>query len=105
VPRQEEVLKNVRAAFERKPCINLHRYPVHMAFHDGILTLDSEVEPIVAKKLGLELATAVPGVDGLMERGQAYRSRLERGFLPALSILDRSHRARCLVRSQLLTYV
>jgi hypothetical protein len=30
MPSQEEVLKNVRAAFECEPRINLRRYPVHM---------------------------------------------------------------------------
>jgi osmotically-inducible protein OsmY len=68
MPSQEEVLKNVRAAFEYEPRINLHRYPVHMTFKDGILTLDGEVEHIVAKKLSLELAAAVPEMDGLVDR-------------------------------------
>ena len=68
MPSQEEVLKYVRAAFECEPRINLHRYPVHMTFTDGILTLDGEVEHIVAKRLSLELAAAVPGMDGLVDR-------------------------------------
>lgn len=68
MPSQEEVLKHVRAAFECEPRINLHRYPVHMTLKDGILTLDGEVEHIVAKKLSLELAAAVPGMDGLVDR-------------------------------------
>jgi hypothetical protein len=68
MPSQEEVLKHVRAAFECEPRINLHRDPVHMTFKDGILTLDGEVEHIVAKKLSLELAAAVPGIDVLVDR-------------------------------------
>ncbi|HEX9870127.1 MAG TPA: transporter, partial [Candidatus Tectomicrobia bacterium] len=68
MPSQEEVLKHVRAAFECEPRINPHRYPIHMTFKDGILTLDGEVEHIVAKKLSLELAAAVPGIDGLVDR-------------------------------------
>lgn len=31
MPVTEEVLKEVRAAFEHEPRINLHQYPVHMA--------------------------------------------------------------------------
>lgn len=65
---KEEVIKAVRAAFEREPRINLHQYPVAMDFDDGVLTLDGEVENIAAKKLGLELAIAVPGVRGIVDR-------------------------------------
>lgn len=64
----EAVIKAVRAALEREPRINLHRYPVRVAFSDGDLVLEGEVEHIVAKKLALELAAAVPGVDGIVDR-------------------------------------
>ncbi|MDE3018940.1 MAG: BON domain-containing protein, partial [Nitrospirota bacterium] len=63
-----QVVKAVRAAFEREPRINLHRYPVHVEFHEGVLTLEGEVEHIAAKKLGMELAIAVPGVTGIVDR-------------------------------------
>jgi osmotically-inducible protein OsmY len=64
----EEILKEVRAAFEHEPRINLHRYPVRIAFSDGDLVLEGEMENIVAKKLALELAAAVPGVSGIVDR-------------------------------------
>lgn len=38
-----------------------------MTFQDSILTLDGEVEHIVAKKLSFELAAAVLGIDGLVD--------------------------------------
>lgn len=41
---QGQVLKAVRAAFEREPRINLHKYPVRMDFSDGVLTLEGEAE-------------------------------------------------------------
>jgi osmotically-inducible protein OsmY len=63
-----QVLKAVRAAFEREPRINLHKYPVRMDFTDGVLTLEGEVEHEAAKKLSMELAIAVPGVTGLVDR-------------------------------------
>jgi len=68
VPDKDQVIKAVRAAFERERRINLHRYPVRMGFADGVLTLEGEVEDIAAKKLGLELAIAVPGVSGIVDR-------------------------------------
>lgn len=65
---QGQVLTAVRAAFEREPRINLHKCPVRMDFSDGVLTLEGEVEHVAAKKLSLELAIAVPGVTGIVDR-------------------------------------
>jgi osmotically-inducible protein OsmY len=64
----EEVVKEVRAAFEHEPRINLHQYPVTIACSDSDLVLEGEVDTIVAKKLALELAAAVPGVSGIVDR-------------------------------------
>jgi len=58
----------VRAALEREPRINLHKCSVEMEFSDGVLTLEGEVEHIAAKKLSLELAIAVQGVTGIVDR-------------------------------------
>lgn len=65
---QDQVLTAVRAALEREPRINLHQYPVRMDFSDGVLTLEGEAEHVAAKKLALELAIAVPGVTGIVDR-------------------------------------
>lgn len=48
--------------------MNLQRYPIHLCYEDGILTVDGGVEHSVAKELAPELAAVVPGVDGLVER-------------------------------------
>lgn len=68
VSERDRVLKEVRAALEREPRINLHKFPIKMEFHEGVLTLEGEVEHIAAKKLGLELAIAVLGVAGIVDR-------------------------------------
>jgi osmotically-inducible protein OsmY len=65
---QGQVLTAVRAAFEREPRINLHKYPVRMDFGEGVLTLEGDAEHVAAKKLSLELAIAVPGVTGIVDR-------------------------------------
>lgn len=65
---RERVLKEVRAALEHEPRINVHKYPVTMEFADGVLTLEGEAEHIAAKKLALELAIAVSGVTGIVDR-------------------------------------
>ncbi len=64
----QEISKKVRAAFERERRINLHRYPVHIDFSDGILTLEGEMEHVAAKKIGLALAAGVRGVIGIVDR-------------------------------------
>lgn len=65
---RDRVLKEVRAALEHEPWINLHKCPVAMEFADGVLTLEGEAEHIAAKKLSLELAIAVRGVTGIVDR-------------------------------------
>lgn len=65
---RERVLKEIRAALEREPRINLHKFPIEMEFLDGVLTMEGETEHIAAKKLGLELAIAVRGVTGIVDR-------------------------------------
>lgn len=64
----EAVLKEIRAAFEREPRINLHRHAIAMAFDNGVLTLEGEVGDIAAKKLALELGGAENGVRGVIDR-------------------------------------
>ncbi|MEW6246339.1 MAG: BON domain-containing protein [Nitrospirota bacterium] len=65
---RERVIKAVRAAFEREPRINLHKYPIEVEFAGGVLTLEGEAEHIAAKKLCMELAAAMSGVTGIVDR-------------------------------------
>jgi hypothetical protein len=65
---REDTLTAVNAALAREPCLDLQRYPVHLTIRDDILTLEGEVEHIAAKKLTLERAAAVPGVEGIIDR-------------------------------------
>lgn len=65
---KEAVLKQVRAAFEQEPRINLHSHPIHLSFDNGVLTLEGEVRDIAAKKLALELAGAADAVRGVVDR-------------------------------------
>ena len=68
VSERDRVFKDVRAAFEREPRINLHKFPVEMEFSDGVLTLEGEAEHIASKKLSLELAIVVQRVTGIVDR-------------------------------------
>lgn len=64
----ERIIIEVGAALEREPAVNLHRFPLHLEFSDGSLTLEGEVERITTKKKALEVAAAVPGVTGIVDR-------------------------------------
>lgn len=63
------ILKSVRAALEREPRINLHRWPVQIDMTaDNALLLEGDMENIAAKKLALELAGSMPDVRGVVDR-------------------------------------
>ena len=66
--KEDDVVKKVLAALEQEPRIGLHRRPIGIRFADGVLTIDGEVDDVAAKKLGLELAGAVTGVTGIVDR-------------------------------------
>ncbi len=70
MPEMTSVEKTVRAAFERGRDINLHRYPIRLEFDVtmGALTLEGEVENIIAKKRAFEIASQVEGVQGVIDR-------------------------------------
>ncbi|HKZ16382.1 MAG TPA: BON domain-containing protein [Geobacteraceae bacterium] len=68
VAEKNEIVRQVLAALERETRIDLRRYPIRVDFNDGILTLEGETGDISAKKIGLELAAAIPGVEGIVDR-------------------------------------
>jgi len=65
---EERIVNEVAAALERETSVNLHRFPLYLVFADGALTMDGEVEHIMAKKRALEVAAAIPGVAGIIDR-------------------------------------
>ncbi|MEJ2231136.1 MAG: BON domain-containing protein [Nitrospirales bacterium] len=64
----QHIIKAVQAAWEHEPRINLHTHPVTISYDNGVLTLEGEVLDVAAKKLCMELAIAVPGVTGIVDR-------------------------------------
>jgi osmotically-inducible protein OsmY len=65
---EERIVSEVAAALERETSVNLHLLPLFLSFVDGVLTMEGEVEQIMAKKRALEVAAAVPGVTGIVDR-------------------------------------
>ena len=65
---REAITRQVHALLEREPRINLHRHPVQISNANGVVVLEGEVADVAAKKLALDLAASVPGVDGIVDR-------------------------------------
>jgi osmotically-inducible protein OsmY len=68
MPNRDAIVRQVQGAFEHEPRINLHRFPVRIRLAEGAVVLEGEVESIAAKKLALELAGAVEGIRGVVDR-------------------------------------
>ncbi len=70
MPEMTSVERAVKAAFEHGHDINLHRHPIRFDFDVtlGALTLEGEVENIIAKKRAFEIASRIDGVDGIIDR-------------------------------------
>jgi len=60
--------RQVHAALEREPRINIHRHPIRIESRDGAVTLEGEVADVAAKKLALEAAASADGVSGVVDR-------------------------------------
>jgi osmotically-inducible protein OsmY len=65
---REAITRQVHALLERETRINVHRHPVRISNSNGVVVLEGEVADVAAKKLALELAASVPGVDGIVDR-------------------------------------
>jgi osmotically-inducible protein OsmY len=68
MPHPHSLIKEIHRALEHEPRIELHRRPVKISVADGAVILDGEVADVAAKKLALELAGAVEGVRGVVDR-------------------------------------
>jgi osmotically-inducible protein OsmY len=64
------VEKAVFAALEREPGVNLHRWPVRIEYNivSRALSLEGEVENIIAKRRAYECVCRIDGVDGVIDR-------------------------------------
>ncbi|HBK04474.1 MAG TPA: transporter [Acetobacteraceae bacterium] len=64
----QAVLGAVRSALHSEPRIHVTNGPIRLAFANGELTMEGEVDHISGKKLGLEAAARVPGVSRIIDR-------------------------------------
>lgn len=79
---EERIVNEVAGALEREKQVNLHNFPLQLEFEGGVLTIEGEVEHIMAKKRTLEVAAAVPGVVSIVDRVHlAPAERMEDGAI------------------------
>lgn len=91
-PQESDIGKEVRAALEVDPRVDLHRFPIDIVSDgDGMLRLEGEVESIAAKRVAFGLAQRVSGLQRVIDalrlvpaepRGDGeIRDALARGLL------------------------
>ncbi len=66
--RGNEITRAVRAAFERDPAINLHKFPITVSVEGDVLELKGEVENIIAKRRALQIARETAGNQRIVDR-------------------------------------
>ncbi len=57
----------VQCALDAETRVDLLRHPIALSFADGVLTMEGEVADVGAKKLALERAASVPGVEHIVD--------------------------------------
>ncbi len=65
---ERSVLEAVRSALQSESRVHPTEGRIHLAFADGDLTMEGEVDHIAGKKLALEAAARVHGVDTIVDR-------------------------------------
>jgi osmotically-inducible protein OsmY len=65
---ERSILDAVRSALHSEPRVHPTEGPIHLAFANGDLTMEGEVDHIAGKKLALEAAARVPGVANIVDR-------------------------------------
>lgn len=64
----EDLTHSVHSALQGEPRIELSHHPLRLRMEAGDLVMEGEVEDVAAKKLALERAAAIPGVDRIIDR-------------------------------------
>ena len=80
---EEGILDAVRSAVLREPRVHPNAGSIHLTFANGELTMEGEVDHLAAKKLALEAAARVPGVDRIVDRLKERLKEIARSDAPA----------------------
>jgi len=100
---EERIVNEIAATLECDIQVNLHNFPLQLVYDDGVLTMEGEVEHIMAKKRALEAAAAHPRVANIVDRLRiAPAERMQDGEIRdqvCNSLLAKNQLASCTVRS------
>jgi osmotically-inducible protein OsmY len=58
----------VRHRLDAESRVDVVRHPIALSFADGVLTMEGELADVGAKKIALERAASVPGVEHIVDR-------------------------------------
>lgn len=64
----QDIIEKVRSALRSEPRIRPTGAPIHLAFSGGDLTMEGDVDHVAGKKLALECAARIPGVETITDR-------------------------------------
>lgn len=64
----ELILEQAQSALRSISGSDLHGHSIAVDYRDGTLTLEGDVKNVAVKKLSLEAATAIQGIDGIVDR-------------------------------------
>ncbi len=62
------VLREVRHRLAAELRVDVSHHPIAISFADGVLTMEGELVDVGAKKIALERAASVPGVEHIIDR-------------------------------------
>jgi osmotically-inducible protein OsmY len=66
--RSVSILDAVRRHLDAEPRVDVSRHPIALSFTDGVLAMEGELADLGAKKIALERAASVPGVEHIVDR-------------------------------------
>jgi osmotically-inducible protein OsmY len=111
-PQEPDIGKEVRAALEVDPRVDLHRYPINVIADSVGLRLEGEVENLAAKRVAMTLAQRVCGMDRVVDalrlvptepRGDGeIRDTLARGLLQQPELRNLTLRQQVRGRSEMV---
>ncbi|MGZ9256939.1 MAG: BON domain-containing protein [Candidatus Binatia bacterium] len=103
--KRGKTIDRLRAALEKTSRIDVHRYPITLAYADNDLVLSGELEHIAAKKVALQFAAAIaPGtaiVDRLRVKPAEFMSDAQLCDHVIKALLEEPALKRCLLHSRL----
>lgn len=99
---KETILREIRAALEHEPRINVHRNPIRLDYRNGSLALEGDVDSIAAKKLAVRSAKLLNGMHNVVDHLRVLPSEARGDGAIRASLGDFLLREPALLRCRLM---